>query len=705
MVFVSLLVVVELGLPNLDQRISLDVRGRSGQEVAQALSGASGITFEASDQAALDRFVIHVDNKPLREVMDRIAEAELGEWIRLSGDRFRLRRSASRVGRAIREQQAEISKRIELQFSTYRNTFDANFDVAVAERIARSWEHLKALDDGAGVYTQSSIEKHNNLARTMPVGRAVSRILMSIGPEELAALPLDHPTVYSTIPTALQRPLPLGAAQAIEASGSEQQAWDEVTATRDYMLFEYPGQYPWFKFGQPKVAAISLSRADEASGIQATIMTAPGSAPGREADGIGMRFELPEYPEEPAPAPGPNTRRQVLPLSEVDISFARPYSLDRNARGTSAPFNRRAAALAVDPERTDPLGTFVADGLKAIASLRGENVVAVVDDRTASAFAANITDAGLDANVLESVKRRGYQSVTEKDGWILLSESRPDHADELRCNRGALHTLINAARQAGGVTLDVAAEYALSARFFNESPIPVAYLTGLLDKHAAETLRNHDRGLLRFYGSLSGEQRRAAVPLYFSALADSQRTLLLDLVFEKGRFLSVERREGEAGQEANFLRAIGFEPTFSLADGLPSSGYFTLTPLSGNGVLARLGYGGADGVAYETQWHCRVGDLAWMIANSQSPNGDNRFTVLGMRVADRNTLKFDFHYTADLRNTISLDTTLPTSPESGSVQALPEKLRTELERLVREDLAGLSQRDNGSGVRSTVRPI
>src|ERR1022692_526545 len=165
MVFVALLVVVQIGLPNFDQRISLDVRGRSGREVAQVLTDASGITFEASDQAALDKFVIHVEDKPLREVMDRIADAELGEWTRLPGERLRLRRSASRVERAIREQQAEISKRIELRFSTYRSTFntDPKFDVAVAERIARSWQHLAAIDRGAGVFTQSSIEKHDDL--------------------------------------------------------------------------------------------------------------------------------------------------------------------------------------------------------------------------------------------------------------------------------------------------------------------------------------------------------------------------------------------------------------------------------------------------------------------------------------------------------------------------------------------------------------
>ena len=89
MLLAALLIPLQGNPPNLDQKVSIDARGVSGKQLTDELSQKTGIRFETRDEATADRYIVHIENAPLKDAMQRIAEAETGEWVRTGRLKYR----------------------------------------------------------------------------------------------------------------------------------------------------------------------------------------------------------------------------------------------------------------------------------------------------------------------------------------------------------------------------------------------------------------------------------------------------------------------------------------------------------------------------------------------------------------------------------------------------------------------------------------
>lgn len=691
MLLVALLIQPQADPPDFDQRISIDSRGVDGKQLTKLLSQKTGIHFETRDEATADRYIVHIENAPLKDALVRIAEAETGEWVRLGANSYRLRRSPDKVAAARRAAYVALIKKFTKAFEGYRKQLAErpDFSDEAAQKLAHDWRRLGSPPNNGEMDNSGYWNRQNKLQQAVPVGRAFMRVMMSFSPEELAAVPIERKTVFSTNPTAVQHALPDGAMDALNDLVREQVVWEDAVAK--YLPEQanqgWNGMATGGHIRNVTNAMITMSRWDFNSGIQAQLILSdsrgrivtetylyvdeqydPGQQPARS-------------PSEKPPKPEPD-----VPLSEADTTLAKMFtynSWDAHSRTPEA--TDEARTIASDPEKYDPLSTFVADGMIGVARQRQENFAAVIDERAIASYAYSVGKKGMSPRVFDNLRMWGQQIVNEGNGWLVLRVKEPDRADEIRCDRHALKLMLDSARAQGRLTLDDAAAYALTSERFNENPIPQAYLTALLDKQGPRTLQENDKDLLRFYGSLDLSERTNAEHLPLSRLSAFQMDLLEKMVYGNNANLQEENGEevqpDEDGQYYGMWNTTAREPTVSLGNGIPSNGLVKITLAKNRAILAHMQYGEWD-QGFQTY---EASQLGWMIASRETqPQNNFGWNVVGMRAADRTQVTFEFKYTAKVSQTLTLQDVLPTTKETGFVEKLPDDVRKELQKAIDE---------------------
>ena len=701
MLLVALLIPRQGDPADFEQRISIDARGASGKQLTDQLSQKTGIHFETRDEATMDRYIVHIENAPLKEALARIAEAETGEWLRLGAGSYRLRRSPEKVAAARLAAHEALVKKFKKAFEGYRKQLAdrPDFSDEAAQKLAHDWRHLGAPPNN-GFDNSGYWNRQNKLQQAVPIGRAFMRVIMAFSPEELATVPIERKTVFSTNPTAVQHALPDGAMDALNDLAREQIIWEDAVARYlpEQANMGWNGMATGGHIKNVTNAMITMTRWDVGSGIQAQLILS--DAKSRIVTETYLSVDEPYEPEKPPATPAtekPPTPEPEVPLPPVDITLAKLFTYNAwDVRSRSPEASEEARAIAADPEKYDPLSTFVADGLIGIARQRKENLAAVIDERAIYAFGMSVSKKGMSPRALDTLRNWGQQNVSEGNGWLVVRVKEPDRADEVRCDRHAMKLMLDAARSQGRLSLDDAAAYALTSERFNENPIPQAYLTILLDKQGPRTLQENDKNLLRFYGSLDAAERNNAEHLSLSRLSAFQMDLLEKMVY--GNYANLQEdgqqmEQDEDGQYYGMWNTTSREPTVSLGNGIPRNGFVKISLAKNRAILAHMQYGEWD-QGFQTY---DPSSLAWMIASRETQSEDNfGWNVLGMRAADRTQVTFDFKYTNKLSQTLTLQDVLPTTKETAFIEKLPDDVRKDLQKAIDEAKKQYAQ---GNGMR------
>ena len=688
MLLIALLTRLQDDFSAFERKISIDVRGANGKQLTDLLSQKTGIRFEARDQATADRYIVHIEDAPLKDALERIADAENGEWVRLGVNEYRLRRSPTKLAAARAEAHAELVKKFAKALDGYRKRLAErpDFSDESAKSLAHEWRNLGPPPNGM-VDTSGYWTRQNKLEQSVPVGRAFMRVLLAFSPEALADVPIERKTVYSTNPTPMQLPLPNGAFDALNDLVREQIVWEDAVAKYlpDQANQGWNGMATSGTIRNVTNAMIVLTRWDDNGGIQAQLMLSDKKTRIVTETYLYVDQQFENQSTATQPKPQPQKQEPDVPLPPVDTVLSKFFSYNAwDSRSRPPQSSEAARAIASDPEKYDPLSTFVADGIIGVARQRHENVAAVIDERTILPLASSIGKKGMNPRAIDNLRAWGSQASDEGKGWLVLRVKQPDRADEVRCDRHALRTMLDAARSKGRLTLDDAADYSLTSERFNENPIPQAYLAVVLDKQGATTLEQNDKYLLRFYGSLDQGQRNNAEHLSLGRLTAFQTDLLEKMVYGSNGNLQEEMTQpmqpDENGEYLNMWNTTAREPTVSLGNGIPPTGYVKITLANNHAILAHMHYGDWD-QGYQTY---EPSSLGWMIAGQNSAEEGYPWSVVGMQAADRTQVTFEFKYTPKISQTQVLQDVLPTTKETTFVEKLPDDLRKELQKAIDE---------------------
>lgn len=687
MLLAAILVQSQIFPPEFDRPITLDAKAVSGKQLTEELSARTGITFETVEQATFDRFTVHVDKAPLKDALTHIADAENGFWEKRGTNEYRLRRSDVKVAELRKASYDDVVKRFTKAQDGYRKQLAERPDFSddAAQKLAEQWKRLGTPPNGTD--NRNYWERENRLQQAVPIGRAFMRVLLAFTPQQLASIPIERKVVFSTNPTPMQYTLPDGAFDVLRDMVEEQVVWEDAVAKYlpDFANQGYNGMATGGRIRSITNAMVIFTRWDITSGIQAQLVLSD-----RKGRILTETYLYVEQPYDQPPAPQPKQERPAPPaeieLPDVDMLLARFFRYNTGDLRVRKPeADAEALKIVEDPEAVDPQATFVADGIIAIAKRRHVNFAGVVDDRTMRGFAAAIGKKGMRENAIDTAAGYGSEGLQGSAGWLVMNSHDPDRMDEVRCDRRALHMMLDAARAKGRLTLDDAATYATSAERFDENPIHTAYLTALLDRQGARTLQNNDKHVLRFYGSLDPSLRIEVDHLPIARLNGTQLAELDKILY--GTYANLEQTDLEPptpddnGEYTGMWNTIAREPTVSLGDGIPGNAYVKISSDRENVILAHMQYGDWD----QGQQTYDANSLGWMIASRETgQGGDPGWTVLGLSAADQSKVTIEFNYTPRLKQTMELDDTLPTTKESPFVERLPDELRAKLLKAIDE---------------------
>lgn len=643
-----LLAALVIANPNL----TLDVPADRLLQALATLGKATGLQLECAPNLVREVVVMHIESRPKDEVLAQFAAAMDAEWKPIDGG-FRLVRSAERV-QALRDAQRAREAAIYAEWmrtAKVAGAFDAN---GLAKRMVGVVQAYRPRQD---------LETLRKADREGPAHRALLRALQAVGSGALAALPVGGRAVYASRPTLAQRPL--NAQAILQGYANERQAW--VDAAKRH------GVHPPRVGGSTVIPAgllsklqpsepparllLELSRHSRGASVAAYLKLVDGR--GRVMDKASLSPGLPLNETE--------TGKTPLPLSPDAIAIQKFWT----GGNTPGLISDALRARLADPVRHEPLQIVPGDLLPKIARRRGASLIAPLTDTLFMMGLFSPKGAALTEEGYVAMLANGGVDLAQNGDWLLGRISDPVLRD-VQVDRQILGEF---ARLPLGEGLEVAADWSarLPSTLDNFLPLSVRQLVlGQSDP----TFNGNDPRTLRFYGTLSRDQRKAAQRgVSLGSLTALQRERLQPLLNLIGP-LEVEGPRPEDRDDDSGDGDILGEPTEALPNGIPRDGMLVIDRTQREVVMARQQNSSMDAMALSAR---ELVDQEIM-AKTMRAHGFGGIDLQSLQPAEQESLQLRFRLT----ETVSALRRLSASRargERGDLTAMPPAFRSEVERL------------------------
>lgn len=567
----------------------------------------ASVHLEAGPQAAGEILIVRLKDVTLEAAMKRIATATSCEWQPMEGGYRLVPNSIVRR----QEEQAERTKYV----AGLAKTLD---------QLVKSLNPPKP-DPKAGKGKAKDTDPEEMAAQFgfgashTPAGKAVIRLMIGIGAQNLANVDEKTRIVYSTNPTRMQRPLPgnwnsilaqlVAEHNTYAAKRQKDRSEEEAGIEDNEQLKKLKEMFGNFEDnekpieGTPTKAILVCSRQVLFGGLslvlkvynekgqviitgQQTLMAEDSGF----AEFVGETVAKQKGETTTTPTPPANEKPIEFSASTKEFQSATDMMAIAMGGGSTAKMSEELKTKLLNPEMYDPLSFAPSEALIAIAEQRKEQLVATLPDEMDSMFSmmsqpkANLTPSSF----LQQIKNTA--TVTEQDGWMIVQPAKPASARKRRFDRAALGIFIRSAESKGAYTLDDLAAYALKSVSPMENQGPMRYIM-LFAPNAMQSgmagLTSWD--MLRFYGALSPTGKKSLIEggqLPFSQLNPAQAAAVRQMAFGPEEMLTVDdpNKKDELGLmgmwKQMFMRAAGgdyrTEPTEVMPNGLPGDGYVVL---------------------------------------------------------------------------------------------------------------------------------
>ena len=505
-----------------------------------ALGAKSGIEIVAAGAVAKDVALVRVKEKPLGEILMRLAQAD--------GVEIEPTKTGFRLVRTVASERKELSAALMGRMASLRPALiatQASLDLP-ADTIAYRNLLPRFLSREANVNRRdlpSSRAGEETPDARLPIVRAAMRATMALPVELVADLREGDRYVFSNLPTKLQRPLgTLGA--ILRTFENEQTAWTRVTAGK----LPEPNSLEGLDT-HPARAVLIVRRTNSSDSVSVQIVVLNADGKNLASASYGMQSKESRRAMANLQAPGETT---PVPLSDETRTLIEGVPGIRGSGPEKA--TPDAERLLSHPEERDPL-SFAATDL-ALDMVAGRNVVAILPDPVW--LIGFVTPGGLkrtDRGFFET----HVDSAVSGD-WVTMSPRDPRTARRERVDRQALGLFVRTVVATRRVPLDAYAQYAWSAA---DSP---SDLVGVFDAMmiAPGTLNpDVEWPVLRLYGSLSVSDRKSLLSgnaKSWASLSPAQRTLAEKIVARNIRSMS-------APADSITSRSLIFEPTEVYSEG------------------------------------------------------------------------------------------------------------------------------------------
>jgi hypothetical protein len=668
------------------QLITYETKAARLPVILSELETRLGTKLECESSFKNDVLVIRVDGVDGKALLDKIAQAAVGKWSR-SGDRLLLSPDMVRRKQQEDELLSRREKDIQRMLDQYKKDLENAYDGPTLHALK------SGLDERRSGYDQQQYAARVGQERAFrPLDRLAMRSLIEIGARRLAEIKPGQRLVFSANPTPRQLKWP-------KQNDLLSRFYSEWNLHQELFGADQRGS-TWAYIRNAGVMPTQLSNVDriwlavadplrEARGAKITVVNAAESV----AFGNTMDLTIPPQATTTSnPENLPETKLTLDPLSEALSTALRSlWTFPR----PKVEIDPRLIELISRPTKHEPLA-FGSELYLQYAAARKVNLVAWIND---NAFGRGVTFKAETVKMFDQFSRPNM-NFDESEGWLVMTPASPAEARRSRDDRAAMERLIQSVIADKRITFDAKADYV------NQRPVTLPEGLGLrlalmLDQSHPTLNQEANEQILRLYGSLSLEQRRAIrsggrIPS--AALSPAQRLVWEQVVYGT-RPSSISPSFAPADKNVRYDRIDGMaiEPTHEWPNGIPSgaslglemSTDFELHPQPKDNVHFSGAYDLAHQLFYEQNPELIEGDIRQWLRPDTFVAYDKTSLTFNI-VLDKNfawTGTFD-----DLKNI------------SGPVKAdqLPphirEALKKQVEEMNRQKAAGMKYKLTVGGV-------
>jgi len=566
----------------MDRPFSLVLPAAPVPRIVEALSKATGVPMAATGVLAKDVVVLDIHDKPLSEVMKRLAEVTDGTWKNDKGT-YRLNRTAA----AERAQEARERKlradEVASEIARSKEIRDASLTADEAKTLAASFKKLKEKNPNYSFDSFGALDGPLNKA---PARRALLRIIASLDMSEISMLFPGDRIVYSNKPTPVQRHFPAAVDGVLSRYMQEQNFWaDAVLPQGD----SAPGRFAGDPLEAREVVSQSpdrfiliANRSNSSAPVQFRLLLVSDSKTIGEASAWIGSDAIRQFSRDMMNGAVPSGTKIVLrPESKTMLDATKGFQ--RQEQGPLPGPSAEAVALLTNPEKLDPLSFVATDGFVSVADARNDSLIASLpDELVALNFMPTPNGQTIDG-FMRLATGIGDLQVTDKDGWLTVSPFRPYSARVMRVDRNALGKYLRGIASDGRASLDSQAEFALNAQptDYDTYGMPMGML---IDMNSTQNV-DRDWVTLKLWATLTSEQRGTLMrgqKLPFKNLSPLQLGFVEREAYNRS-FKGFHSARGGAGVTDIHLM---MEPTECLPNGLPSNGYLSLSVQNSTAILA-----------------------------------------------------------------------------------------------------------------------
>lgn len=539
---------------DMAQKVTLRSPAKSAKALLAELSQSTGVAMTTAPQTAGEILLLSVTNVPLKDLMNKIAEAAGAEWQQDSAG-WRLIRSQGLANKQDRELLEARAARIRAEIEKIAKSVAAQprWTAAEARRAYEGEAGRGAVAPAPSLTFQLGQEmgqQRFEMPRSRPnspVARALSRVLVGMNPADLASLAAGTRTVFALGPTRAQRPLPGKAVAAMQSFATEQalyaQSNSEGSAAEGagprWALRGQDSRAQWPAGGVAECLFVVTRRAD-ADSLQCELKVADRegrffaqasrSINPRASDGQPSAASGAAIAEKPLQISEPGTQHATL-LSRafaggdgfrfvstsggdnVFMTVASSAALTGTATPASAPIEAAAEwrERLARPDLFEPLGFAVSDLYLSYTAALGGNLVACLPDSVLMPLSRRSLQTLTPAELARISRADLGLGIRTADGWTVVTPRFPSLSRSTRIDRGALASMIAGIVRQGRLALDTLGAYAL------RRPTPPARgafdttYVALIDRRASGTLveSGFNWKMIQLYSSLDQARRKA----------------------------------------------------------------------------------------------------------------------------------------------------------------------------------------------------
>lgn len=584
MVLASLLVVFASAAgtwssASLDKRITIELEATPAERLLPELGKAAGVVMRTRGVTKEDVFVLSVRDVKLRDLMDRIAKADVAEWQLADDGAYELVRTDAMQRN---QERTDFAARTEV-FRQYQKDYAKKlppFSGLTADEAESVLKRIAAMDDSNkpnyGAPTEADFgrqDAYGALSANLPLNRLAQRVMLGLDPRFFASLPEWDAYTFSDHPNAAQFRLPLDLAQAYQAFEREHSVFLGVAGIDQdgngadkpannhlgYAVFRKPPQKALAKFtryGDCITLSLTVSNPNQESGWVPneslfTSTTGPAVDPRQSAV--------------LSDALSPEGAKWVAQLQRREDTSWSPG-------GVEPEFKKEF----LDPVNHEPLAGLTGAAVLAVAHERNLNTVAVLTDQVG--FLCTVLQhwkATTVAQTEATLEGGCGLKATIGGGWIEFSPTYPSEAWAQHVDRLTLKSWFNAA---DGLTpgLSTSAHFALALpRDIRGS---LAYLATYFSNSGWRLVSDIEGAYhgLRFYGTLGASQLTSLAQgksLRVGDMTQEQRSALWNAVYLGGmgferlgppKLDTPERQSGSAPYDPTEILGEGLLPSASV---------------------------------------------------------------------------------------------------------------------------------------------